>query len=59
MDVDPRNKYIGKFNGGLSCYMLESKDFKSNGSFILKIEIDRLVSFDAQSIRFRLIFEEV
>ena len=59
MDVDPGYKYVEKFYGGLQWYMMESKDIISNISFKLKIENGNLVSFNSQSINFRLSIKEI
>ena len=59
MDVDQSYKYIEKFRGGIQWYMMDTKDFVSNISFNLKNEHDELVSFNGQSITFRLSFKEV
>ena len=58
-DVDPGYKYIEKFRGGISWYMLESKDFISGISFKLKNENRQLVSFNGQIVTFRLSIKEV
>ena len=59
MDVDPGYKYIEKFRGGISWYMLESKDFISSINFKLKNENSQLVSFNGQSVTLRLSIKEV
>ena len=59
MDVDPGNKYIGKFRGGVQWYMMEAEDFILNISFSLKIENERLISFKGQSITYRLSIKEI
>ena len=59
MDVDPGHKYIEKFHGGVQWYMLESKDVISSISFKLKNENNELVSFNGQSITFRLSIKEI
>ena len=59
MDVDPGYKYIEKFRGGINFYMLETKDFISSINFKLKNENGLLVSFNGQSITFRLSIKEV
>ena len=59
MDVDPGYKYIEKFRGGVSWYMLESKDFISSINLKLKNENGQLVSFNGQSVTFRLSIKEV
>ena len=59
MTVDPGYKYVEKFSGGISWYMLESKDFISSINFKLKNENGELVSFNGQSVTFRLSIKEV
>ena len=59
MDVDPGYKYIENFQGGISWHMLESKDFISSINFKLKNENGELVSFNGQSVTFRLSIKEV
>ena len=59
MDVDPRFKYNEKITGGVQWYVMGSKDFISTSSFKLKNENGILVSFDDQSITFRLSIKEV
>ena len=58
-DVDPGYKYIEKFRGGISWYMLKTMDFISSINFILKNENNELVSFNGQSVTFRLSIKEV
>ena len=59
MDVDPGFKYIEKFRGGVLYYMMESKDIISSICFIIKNEHGNLVSFNGQSITFRLSIKEI
>ena len=59
MDVDPGYKYIEKFRGGVQWYMMESKDIISSICFKLKNENGNLVSFNGQSVTFRLSIKEV
>ena len=59
MDVDPGYKYIEKFQGGVQRYMMESKDIISSICFKLKNENDQIVSFNCQSITFRLSIKEI
>ena len=54
MSVSPGYKYICRFEGGIQWYMIESKDVISSISFKLKKEDNELVSFNGQSISFRL-----
>ena len=58
MDVDPGYKYIETFRGGVLYYMMESKDVISSICFKLKNENNQLVSFNGQSITFRLSIKE-
>ena len=59
MDVDPGYKYIEKFRGGVIWHMLESKDIFSSICLKLKNENRSLVSFNGQSITFRLSIKEI
>ena len=59
MDVDPGYKYIEKFQGGVQWYMMETKVIISSISFRLKNENGNLVSFNGQSISFRLSIKEI
>ena len=59
MDVDHGYGYIEKFRSGITWYMMESKDFISDINFKLKNEHNKLVSFNGQSITFRLTIKEV
>ena len=59
MDVDPGYIYIEKFRGGIQWYMMDIKDFISSVNFKLKNENDQLVSFNGQSVTFRLSIKEV
>ena len=59
MDVDPGYEYIEKFCGGVQWYMMESKDVISSICFKLKNEYNRQVSFNGQSITFRLSIKEI
>ena len=54
MDVNFGYKNIEKFRGGVQWYMMESKDIISSTCFKLKKENFRIVSFNGQSITFRL-----
>ena len=54
MTVDPGYKNVEKFSGGISWYMMQSKDLISSLRFNLKNENNQLVSFNGQSITFRL-----
>ena len=59
MDVDPGYKYIEKIYGGIQWYMMESKDIISSICFKLKNENEDLVSFNGQSVNFRLSIKEI
>ena len=59
MDVNPGYKYIEKFRGGVQWYMLQSKDIISSISFKLENKNNQLVSFNGQSITFRLSIKEI
>ena len=59
MDVDPGYKCIEKFRGGVQWYMMESKDIISSICFKLKNENGNIVSFNGQSITFRLSIKEI
>ena len=54
MDVDPGYKYIEQYRGGVQSYMMENKDIISSICFKLKNENGNLVSFNGQSVTFRL-----
>ena len=54
MDVNPGFRYIEKVRGGVQWYLIETKDVISSISFELKNENGNLVSFNGQSITFRL-----
>ena len=59
MDVNPGYKYIEKFRGGIQWYMMESKDIISSICFKIKNENNKTVSFNGQSITFRLSVKEI
>ena len=59
MDVDPGYKYIETFHGGVMWYMMQSRDIISNICFKLKNENGNLVSFNGQSLTFRLSIKEI
>ena len=54
LDVNPEYKYIKKFRVGVQRYMMESNDNISSICFKLKIVNNQLVSFNGQTITFRL-----
>ena len=59
MDVDPGYKYNERFRGGVQWYMIENKDFTSSISFKFKNENNQIVSFNGQSITFRLSIKKI
>ena len=59
MDVNPGFINIEKFRGGIMWFMMESKDFISTINFRLRNENGKLVSFNGQSVTFRLSNKEV
>ena len=59
MIFDPCCKYEEKISGGISWFMMQSKDITSSICFKVKIERNQLVSFNGQSITFRLSIKEI
>ena len=59
MTVNPGYKYIEQFFGGITWYMMENKDIISSICFKLKNENNQLVSFNGQSVTFRLSIKEI
>ena len=59
MDIDPGYKYIEKFQGGIAWFMLVSQDVISSINFKLENENKNLVSFNGQSVTFRLSIKEI
>ena len=59
MTVDPGYKFIEKLYGGVQWYIMESKDIISSICFKLKNENIEMVSFNGQSISFRLSIKEI
>ena len=59
MDVDPGFKCVENFRGEVQWHMMECMDCISNFSFRLRNENGNLVSFNGQSITFRLSFKEI
>ena len=59
MDVDPGYKYIEKIRGGLQWYMMETKDVISSINIRLRNKNGNLVSFNGQSVSFRLSIKEI
>ena len=58
MAVDAGYKCNAKLHEGVLWYMMQSKDIVSSICFKLKNEIFKLVSFNGQSITFRLSIKE-
>ena len=59
MSISPGYKYVEKFSGSISWYMMESEDIISAICFKLKNENNEIVSFNGQSITFRLSIKEI
>ena len=59
IDVDPGYKYIEIFRGCVQWFMMESEDIISCVCFQLRNENNKLVSFNGQSITFRLSIKEI
>ena len=59
MDFDTGYKFLEKYRSGVQWYMMESKDNFSTNCFKLLNENNQLVSFNGQSITFRLSIEEI
>ena len=59
MDVDPRYKNFENFAGRVQWYMMESKDIISTISLKFENENNELVSFNDQSITFRLTIKKI
>ena len=59
MDVSPGYKDIEKFRGGIQWYMMQSKDVISSICFKLKNENNQRVSFNGQSVTFRVSIKEI
>ena len=57
--VNPRYKLVEKFNGVITWFMMETKDVISSFSFKLTNENNELVSFNRQSLSFRLSIKEI
>ena len=57
MNINPGFKFVKKIFVGVTWYMMERKDIVSSNCFKSKIEINQLVSFNGQSITFRLSIE--
>ena len=57
--VNPGCNHVESFAGGITWYMMETKDVISSISFNLKNENNELVSFNGQSFSFRLSIKEI
>ena len=58
LTVDPGYLYVARFSGGLSLYMMKTKDVTSSIFFQSKNETNELVSFNGQSESFILSTKE-
>ena len=58
MTVDPGYKYVEKFSGDFTWFMMETKDVVPSISLNLKNEDNELVSFNGQSVTFKLSINE-
>ena len=58
-DIDPGYKYIENLRAGVQWYMIQSKDVISSICFKIKNENNQLVSFNGQSVSFRLLIKEI
>ena len=54
MGKEPGYTDVENFKGGVQRYTMEFKDFISNISFNIKNENNQLVSFNGQTLTFRL-----
>ena len=59
MTVNPGYKYVERFEGGISWYIMKNIDVISSIYFRIKNENGNLVSFNGQSITFRLSIKEI
>ena len=59
MDTPPGYKYIHKFRSGIQWYMMDSKGIISSICFKLKNENNQQVSFNGQSVTFRLSIKKI
>ena len=59
MTVSPGYNIVEKFRGVVSWYMLHTKDIISSINFKLKNDNNHLVSFNGQSLTFRLSIKEI
>ena len=59
MTVDPGYKYLEKFAGRVTWFMIETKDVASSICLKSKNQNIELVSFNGQSLTFRLSIKEI
>ena len=59
MTVNPGYIYVERFAGGVAWYMIHTNDFISSINFEIKNENNEIVSFNGQSVTFRLSIKEV
>ena len=59
MTVDPGYKYVEKFSGDFTWFMMETKDVVPSISLNLKNEDNELVSFNRQSVTIKLSINEI
>ena len=59
MTVNPGYKYVERFEGGISWYAMNNIDVISSINFRIKNENGILVSFNGQSISFKLSIKEI
>ena len=59
MTINSGYKYVERFFGGITWYMMEGKVIISGICFKLKNENNQLVSFNGQSVTFRLSIKEI
>ena len=59
MTVNPGYKYVESFAVGFTCYKMQTKDVISSISSKLRNENNELVSFNGQSVSFRISIKEI
>ena len=59
MTVNPGYKYVERFEGEISWYVMNSIDVILSFNIRIKKENGKLVSFNGQSVTFRLSIKEV
>ena len=59
MDVSPVYRYIEKFRSGVQLCLMEGRDIISSTCFKLKNESIQLVSFNGESVTFRVSVQEI